>query len=126
MDVEHAGAGAGAVVGNRRDDFVAEIPEQRRIPERRPLDKVVQAGIETAAVVGVAAREEIQIGIDRQVVVVPRATGEDLEVGPVGPHADVASSAKLDLLPVGPGGLDEAVIADGNVEPPVDPHLDPV
>ena len=65
-------------------------------------------------------------GIDRQVVVVARAAGIDLEPGAVGADAHVAAAAHLDFLAVGADRLDEAVVADGDVEPAVDAHLDAV
>ena len=87
---------------------------------------MVHPDVEAAAVVRVAAREQIQVGIDRQVVVVARAARIDLEVAAVWAHADVAAAPQLNLVPVGAGGLHESIVADGDVEPAVDSNLDAV
>ncbi len=126
LDEQHTGPRSAAVVGQRRHHLVAEVPEERGIPVLGALDKVVEPDVPSAAIVGVAAREEIQERVDREVVVVPRAAGIDFESGAVGAHAHAAAAAHLDFLAVGTDRLDEAVVADGDVEPAVDADLDAV
>ena len=87
---------------------------------------VEEADVPAAAVVGVAAGEAVEKGIERDVVDVARAGGVELEFGAVGPDARDAAAEQRDLGAVGAGGVVESKIADGDVDPAVDAHADAV
>ena len=81
------------------------------------VDHVGEAGPPAAAVVGVVVGEHLVLGVDRDVEVVARARGVDLEVRAVGAEADDAAAVELGLRPVDLGDQAvDALVAGGHVE----------
>ena len=123
---ERADAGAAAEIFEGGEDFRGEIFEETRVSVIGGLDEVEEADVPAAAVVGVAAGEEVQERIDRDVVVVAGAGGEELEFGAVGADACDAAALEGDLGAVGASGVVKTKIADGDVDPAIDAHTDAV
>ncbi len=126
LNVEHAGTRSAAVVGERGDDLIAEVLEERRIAVLPAGDEVIQPDVPAAAVVRITAREQVHERVNRQVVVVARAPGIDLEAAAITPDADVAAAAHLHFPAVGADGLYQPVVTDGDIEPAVAAHLDAI
>ena len=103
-----------------------EVLVERRVAHVRPEGQVVQARVPAVTVVGVVAGVDAGERIDRDVVDVARADGDDLEVRAVGAHAHDRAAAVRDALPVGADRLHVAVVADGDVQPAIRPELDVV
>src|SRR4051812_8101280 len=80
----------------------------------------MQADVPAAAVVRVVAGEAVEPGVDRDLKNVARPARIDLQARSVRPNTDDPAAAELDLLAVGAFGLNEAEVADGEVEPAVD------
>ena len=108
------------------ENFSGEIFEEAWVSEISGLDEVEEADIPAAAIVGVAAREEIHERVDGDIVVVAGAGGEELEFGAVGADARDAAALERDLGAVGAGGVVETEIADGDVDPAINPHANAV
>ena len=64
--------------------------------------------------------------VDGDVVDVALAAVRRLQPGAVGPHADDAAAVELQRRAVLAVGLDQAVVADGDVDPAVDAQADAV
>ena len=73
VEKDRAGRAAAAVIGEGLDDLVGEVDEQRRIAVFGRRDDVAEADVPAAAVVGVVAREQVQVGVDGDVVDVAQA-----------------------------------------------------
>ena len=123
---ERADAGAAAEIFEGGEDFRGEIFEETRVSVIGGLDEVEEADVPAAAVVGVAAGEEVQERVDRDVVVVAGSGGEELELSAVGADARDAAALERDLGAVGTGGVVETEIADGDVDPAINPHANAV
>ena len=121
------GAGTRAVVGDRRDDFVGEVAEQRRIAVPRSLDEVIQPDVEAAAVVGVAAREQVHHTdrSPRRSRCACRASRSRARSRP-GARRTLPPPRIWISWPSLPDRLDGAVVADRDVQPAVDPGFDAV
>ena len=123
---ERAGRRAAAGIEERRNDLAAEVREQRRVAIVAQRHNVTQAHVPAVAVVRVVAREQVHERIDGDVVNVAQAAGDDFQLRAVGPHAGDAAAAKLQFAAILAGRLDEAVIADRDVDPAVDTHANAV
>ena len=128
-EVEAAGAGAAAVVGERMGNLVVEVLVQARIAGIGQRGEVVEARVPALAVVGVVAREEVEGRGDRDVADITGHLGVDLEFGAVRADAHHAAAVERHALLVAEADgavvvADEAraEVADGDVEPAIDTH----
>ena len=87
---------------------------------------MAEANIPAAAIIGVVAGIEVQVGIDADVDDVPLSPAEDLHVAPVKPDPNDSSPATGKNGAILTLGLGESEIANGDVEPAVDTHANPV
>ena len=74
VQVVHPRSRAGAVVGERGHGFVAEVFVEIWIPIVGQLDQVMQSSIPAPSVIGVVAGEEIEVGINGDIVDVASAS----------------------------------------------------
>ena len=79
----------------------------------------MEAHVPAAAVVGVVAREAVQLGADGGFEDVPRAAREEVQARAVGTEAHDAAGAELKFPPVRAFGFHETEVADGGVNPAV-------
>ena len=84
------------------------------------------ANVPTAAVVGVVAREDVQVRVDADIENVSLAPRVNFHLGAVGPDADDAAAASGERRAVVAVRLGETEVADGDVDPAVDAHADAV
>ena len=96
---QRAGPASLAVGAEGRHDLVREVGEPLRVAVVGGLDQVADAHVPAGPVVGVVAREEVQIRVDRDGERVAQADGEDLQLGAVGPHAEDAAPRCESVVP---------------------------
>ena len=131
--IEAAGAGTTAVIGEGMGDFVGEVLVQARVTGVGQRGEMVEAGIPALAVVGVIAGEEVEGRGDGDVADVAGHHGVVLELGAV--RADTHDAAAIERHALLVAEADRAVVvandagtkvADGDVEPAVDAHASAV
>ena len=120
VDPSRTAPGAPTVVGQRLDDFVAEVLEEARVAVLRPPAEVVEPDVPAAAVIGVVAREALQLRAQGHFQNIARAVGPGLQTAAVGTEPHHAAPAHLQPGTVGAHGLHEAEVADGRIQPTVD------
>ena len=123
---ERATRRAAAVIGQRRDDFVAKLLEEGWVTVIPAHDHVTQAYVPAVAVVRVIAREQVHLRRHRHVVDVPLAVRNDLQTGSIRPHPDHTAAMKLHSRSIFARGLGGAIVAAGDVKKAVDAHAHPV
>src|SRR5262249_3736399 len=92
IEEDRPGGRAAAVIGQRLDDLVAEVDEQRWVTVLGHWRVVGQAHVPGVAVVGVVAGEDVHEGVDGHVEDVAGAAAIDLQLSAVGAHADDAAA----------------------------------
>ncbi|MFO0964110.1 MAG: hypothetical protein U0793_00800 [Gemmataceae bacterium] len=120
-----AGGGAEAQVGQRRQRLIGVFVIEVGIAVVGPEEAVADADLVVATVVLVVAHEDVEIGVEGDVVDVAQAAGEDVQVAAVGPATEDAAADQDEAVPFGPLDV-AAMIAEGEVEPAVVPHDDAV
>ena len=104
----------------RRQGLVGALGVEVRIAVIRAVEAVIDADQVVAAVVLVVAHEDVQLLVQRDVVDVPQAGREDVQVAPVGATAQDAAPVEHQAIAFGPRDV-TAVVAEGQVEPAVMP-----
>ena len=87
---------------------------------------VTESHVPATPIVGVVAREEVEFRADGHVVNVPLPARDDFQLGAIRPTTHNPTAAIRQLFPVRTGRLDEAVVSDRDIDPPVDADLNPV
>ena len=100
-----ARTGATAVVSQRRHVLCGKAVVAQR-------DEVVQACVPALAIVGIVAREDIELWADGDVVNVAGVECVVFQFGPIGSHADHTAAAQMKRVAIAALGLDKAVVAD--------------
>src|SRR3954470_20424822 len=85
-----------------------------------PEEAVTDANLVIAAVVLVVADEDVQLGIEGDVVDVSQAGREHVQIAAIGAAAEDAVSLEDQPVPLGPPHV-ATVVAQGQVEPAVTP-----
>ena len=88
--------------------------------------EVMEAHVPAAAVVGVVTAEGVEQRTHGHVENVARAGGVDLQLGAIGPHADDATAAVLELLAIDAFGFHKSEVAARDVEPAVNAQREAV
>ncbi len=123
--VDHSSArGAAAVLGDPVEEAVGVVVVVVGIAVIAAVDVVGHSGPPAVAVVGVVVGEEVVAVVEVRLQVVPRAVGQHLDLGPVGLAAERPAADDLRGLAVGAGGLQDALVAGGDIKVIVDPELD--
>ena len=127
--IEAAGAGTTAVIGEGMGDFVGEVLVKARVTGVGQRSEMVEAGVPALAVVGVIAGEEVEGRGDGDVADIAGHHGVVLELGTV--RADTHDAAAIERHALLVAEADGTIIiandtgtkvADGDVEPAVDTH----
>ena len=85
-----------------------------------------EANIPTATVVGVSTGEDIHERIDRYVVDVPEVVGVHFHLGAIGTDAYDAAAEFGEFCAIRALRIHESEIAQGDVDPAIDTHLDAI
>ena len=113
-------ASTAAVVGERLDDFVAEIDIHPRVAVVLEAGEMVETHVPAAAVVGIVPGEEIEQRTDGCAEDVAGAGAEDFQSRAIRPETDDGTGAVLKVFSITTDGVHEAEIPTGNVEPAID------
>ena len=111
---------APTVVGQRLNDFVAEVLEEARVTVLRPPAEVVEPDVPAAAVIGVVAREAFELRAQGYLQDITSTVGPGFQAAAVGAEPHHAPAAHLQTGAVGAHGFHEAKVADGRIQPTVD------
>ena len=87
---------------------------------------MVEAHVPSAAVVGVVAGENVQVGVDAGIKDVAQAPAINLHVRAVGSDADNAAAAPAEHAAIGAHGFSKSKVTHGNVYPAINAHADAV
>ena len=107
-----ARTGATAVVSQRRHVLCGKVFIEARIAVVAQRDEVMQACVPALAIVGIVAREDIELWADGDVVNVAGVECVVFQFGPIGSHADHTAAAQMKRVAIAALGLDKAVVAN--------------
>ena len=122
VQVEPAGAGAAAIVGQRRQRLVGEVLVEPRVAEVAERGEMQEARVPALAVVGVVAHEHVEVGRNRRGEVVAGHQRIRLHLAAVRAHAHHAATEQGVAGAVRAFGVGHAEVAHADVKPAVDAH----